>query len=474
GEQSYTSSHELSLRLRGDVRWHDGISVTTRDLLFSYDQLTRPGAPLPLAPSFWFVESLERVDDLRLRVVCRETPSMMLESWEKLPIFPAHLLDLPGGAERWERFFENPIGCGPYRLDRRRRDGGVELSRFDGYFRDPPLQPRLVYQRFDSLESKLLALQGEQIDLLVPDQRFIDWSARNPGTVQQLRCLPRFQHFVAWNLDLEPFHEVDLRRALAEAVDLDLVLEDTALEYQEPVESLFFPGLPFVQERLPLPLYDPKSAEKLLTEAGYPYDFERGLRLKSDGSPLEFKLLVNQSSRAHREFATRLVELWAAVGVTVRIELKPWDEIVEESLVNRDFEAVLLSWELPLERDRLSTWHSTGIDEGGGNLFGLRNQVVDELLSKLRFEAEPDELAKFASSLQREIAALQPCFFVAQTGRILWMRAGAVKSVRNPSAEDPVVAEPGIGKAGLERSRQWWVRTDLLTNRDKKPATDAP
>lgn len=459
GEQSFTSSRELSIELRGDVKWHDGRLLTAKDVLFSYEELTRDGSMMPLKGSFWFVESFEQTNDFSLRAVCRSTPAVMMESFESLPVLPAHLLSDQSDAERWEKFSGSPIGTGPYRVEKRRDDGGIVLRSFDAYFGAKPVQEWNVFRRFDSLESKLLALRSGRVDSLIPDERFSDWTRRNPGIVREVRCLPRFQYFVAWNLDVEPLDLSAVRTALATSVNLKDVLANTATDYQEPVSSLFFPGVSYVEKAMPLPLLDLRGAEKLLTEAGYQFDESRGARVSGSGDPLTLRLSVNEADREQMRLARALQNQWAAIGVVVEIEAMPWEKILNDRLLTRDFQGVLLSWEIPLKRDRYETWHSNGIEEGGGNLFGLRNQVVDELLSNLRSVEDPEEVKVFAHRLQDEIATLQPCFFIGQSGRIMTLRDGAIEVVRPIDGKEPNRSPAGIGKAGLERSRPWWARS---------------
>lgn len=458
GQQCHTSSQELILHLEETAKWHDGEPVTADDLVFSYNVMTRPGSPLPLASSFQFVESIFVVDERNLRIACQSTPATMMESWEKLPLLPSHRFSDGYTDETLKAFFDNPVGTGPYRLQRRLPDGGVVLEAFPDYIGGLPKQQRIVYRKFESLESKLLALRSGVIDTLEPDSRFQDWALRNPGTVRQIRCLPRIQHLVAWNLQAAPLNDVEVRLALAEAVDLKAVLRDSATSFQQPVDSLFFPGSPFVSGSMPLPLYDPRSAERRLDEAGFRFNEEKGTRVDEQGATLAFDLVVNEANGEQVRLAEALAEQWSGVGVVVVVKELSWQEILTDRLATRNFDGILLSWEVPKERDRYSTLHSDAIKEGGGNLFGLRNQIVDELLTKLREETDEASVAAAADQLQEEVAELQPCFFVCESGRILWIRSRSVEVARPKGDGTYSVAEPGIGKAGLESVRPWWVR----------------
>jgi len=471
GEQCYTTAREMMIDLRGGVRWHDGEPFTSADVVFSFDELTRPDSLLPLAASFSFVEKVRALTPLRLKVECRDVPATMMESWEKLPVLPAHLLSSLGDASALEAFFTNPVGTGPYRVATRRRDGGIELIANENYFPGAPLEKRIGYRRFSSLEAILLALRSDTVDVIVPDERFTDWSSRNPGAVRPLRCEPRIQHFVAWNLERAPFDRNPVRLALAKAVNLKAVLRDTATEFQQPVTSLFYPGISYCDSPMLLPLHDPRGAENLLDAEGFKLNESSGMRMKGDGEGLTFTLAVNEANAEHRRLAAALAEQWAAIGVRVEVEGVKWSDLVAGRLLTRDFDAVLLSWEIPYERDRFRVWHSSEVGPGEGNFSGLRNQVVDETLEKLRYEENPAQVKAYTARLQQSIADLQPCFFVCDTGRILTVRSDGLEVFRPEGVGGGGVQPLAIGKSGLAGTRPWWVRRESLPTPGMAPAS---
>jgi peptide/nickel transport system substrate-binding protein len=466
GRRCHTTVREMLLDLREDVTWHDGTPFTSRDVAFSHERLTRPDSPLPLAASFDFVELLEVLSPARLRILCREVPATMLDSWEKLPILPSHHLGKiaetvaeADEADLWSSFLMAPVGLGPYRLDRRREDGGVELVAHAAYPGGAPAEPRLRYRRYSSLESLLLALRTGTLDLIEPEERFTEWTRRHPGLTETLRDRPRFQHLVVWNLGRAPLDREPVRIALARGIDLSSILRDTNREYQLPVKSLFHPGSPLVAEPLLLPLYDPRGAERLLEKEGYRRDDESGVREDGKGRPLAFSLAVNADNPEHRRLAEALAEQWSGIGIEVEVEPLPWQELLTERLPHRDFDAVMVSWEIPLGRDRREAWHSAASGPGGGNLSGLRDAEVDKMLDQIRSEPDPVKVMSAIASFQRAIAARQPCLFLCDTGRILTLRAGALES-RAPGAAAP--SPLAIGKAGLAEVRPWWVKKKVM------------
>lgn len=469
GERSHTAAREMLIDLREGVRWHDGHRFTSDDVIFSYKELTRPGSPLPLASSFAFVENVRALSPLRLKVECREAPATMMESWEKLPVLPAHLLTRLGDTGTLEAFFANPVGTGPYRLATRRQDGGVELTANEDYFRGAPLETYIGYRRYRSLEAILLALRSDRVEVIVPDERFTAWSGRNPGEVSVLRGEPRIQHFVAWNLDRPPFDRNPVRLALAKAVDLKELLRDTPTEFQQPVTSLFYPGIPYCDSPMELPLHDHHGAEEVLDAEGYKRNGDNRMREDGDGEAITFTLAVNEANAEHRRLAAALAAQWLDVGVRVEVEELEWSELLGERLLRRNFDAVLLSWEIPYERDRYRVWHSSEAGPGEGNFSGLRDPAVDKILESLRHEEELSKVKVSTSRLQRAIADLQPCFFVCETGRLVAVRSEGLKVFRPEGAGGRGVQPLTAGKPGWKRDRAWWVREETVRLHDLVP-----
>jgi len=139
-------------------------------------------------------------------------------------------------------------------------------------------------------------------------------------------------------------------------------------------------------------------------------------------------------------------------------------------LLNREFDGILLSWEIPCELDRYAVWHSSRTGPGGTNFTGLADSGVDEILEKIRTETDPLLLKNLTSRLQKSIADLQTCLFLCDTGRILTLRTGALEVFRPQAGKEGKATPLSLGKAGLPHSRPWWVRQETL----EKLRTDFP
>lgn len=464
GPRCHTSGIEVVLTLSKAVKWHDGTPVTSRDLHFSFESMTRGNAPLPLADSFRFVERLEVIDPLRVRATCTNIPAAHLEAWEKLPLLPAHRLESLGEPAEWLSFFENPIGTGPYQITQRLPGGGIELQANEAFRGGAPLQKLLRYRRSGSFESTVLGLQRGEIDRLNPDNRLRQWSGRHPEVWQVTKGGVQHQIAIVWNVRRPSLEQSNLRMALAKCVDLTTALPQSFEEFSTPSRSLFSPRSPYAKEVMLLPLHDPAAASREFDRAGYPMSPAQPWREKNDGTPLHFTLAVNSANAAQLSLAEHLIDLWAQQGVAVTLESLPWSEILQKRLPRREFDAVLLGWELPLGRDIYALWHSSQAGPGGSNLSGIQDQELDRLLEELREETGSAEMVALAKKVQDRIAALQPCMFLCDTGPLATIRTGAIE-IRPPDGAKSVKPMELNAIADPWEMRSWWVKRPVVSPR---------
>ncbi len=460
GHSNYYTEMEMTLRLRDDLTWQDGLPITADDVLFSYEELTRPGSIYPLKQDFWFVDKVEKVGDLEIRIACRESSAVMLESWEKLPILPAHLLSRNMNDEEWAAFFEKPVGSGPYAMVDRREDGGVMLAAHPKYFRGTPRQERVIYQIIPDREKRILGIKLDRIDVIEPDPREILWMEREQDEVRFLEDVARYQTFVAWNLRRDKFADPKVRRALAYAVDLETVIRECSGGKATLPRGLYFPGSPYAKDSDKTPKFNPVKSKLSFEEAGWKMAAD-GIRTLPNGDRARITLAYDAGNVLNEKLAIELKRAWDKVGVSVTVKAMPWNELLQ-IFPEAEFDAVILGWEQEVGRDQRRVWHSRFAEPGGSNFCGLRNSEVDALLEDILMATNLEDAIKLTGELQDEIAELQPAFFLCETGRRLAVRRNALVQVR-PRIDGELKEEPlMVGRTGIEAVRPWWVRKETV------------
>ncbi|MCB1237083.1 MAG: hypothetical protein KDM91_18590 [Verrucomicrobiae bacterium] len=464
---SRISTLEMTLELRDDVVWHDGEAFTADDVLFTYEEVTRPAAMSPLKEGFASIARLEKAGEYTLRADCREYYAPMAEAWEALAPLPEHRLKTAVSPADWAAFFAAPVGTGPFALDPEASAASgkdeLVLRPNEAYFRGKPLQPRLRYRVIADPERRLLASRLGNIDGCLPLGRE-PLPDLGPAFVAA-SDVARYHTFVAWNLDRELFQDSRARQALAWLADVPKVLADAA-SGPEPLagcRGLFFPDSHFCQAVLPAIPHDREAAERALTDAGWKR--RGGAWQYPEGKAAAFRLAYDRANRQHSRLAEALAAHWREAGIDVALEGLDWAQLIEKRLAPREFDAALLEWELGFGRDQFAVWHSSRAGPGGANFSGLRNAVVDDLLVKLRATEVEDEIRRHAEALQAQIHELQPCLFLCETGGAMLFRADAVKQSRPKTAGARSFDAVSTGRAGLYAGRPWWVRDTAETRR---------
>jgi len=105
----------VTFHLRDDVRFHDGVPLTSADVAFTYDVLMDEKTQTVRRSDFEPVKELETPDPLTVRVTYKRPFVPCLEAWS-MGILPRHILEAEDINET--SFNRAPVGTGPFRFER--------------------------------------------------------------------------------------------------------------------------------------------------------------------------------------------------------------------------------------------------------------------------------------------------------------------------------------------------------------------
>jgi peptide/nickel transport system substrate-binding protein len=286
-------------RLRRGIRFHDGIELTSSDVVFSLQRILDPQVASPRRRDFEDLAKIEAVDPVTFRITTRQ-PYALLPA--RLSQFSMILPDRLRGRSEAD-FFREPVGLGPFRLAELNAEHAI-LTAFPEYFAGPPRISRIVFPFIADPAERLRRLLEGKVDLvtnLLPQQ--VDAVKRARGVRLLKRPSIRLMDIIL-DTTRGALAKVEVRQALRYGTDVESLIKYVARGNGTPLATTVLPGdVGFDSSLRPYP-FNPGKARSLLAEAGYP----QGLRLRG------------MTTHDTRTIATAVAQQWAKIGVVLEVE----------------------------------------------------------------------------------------------------------------------------------------------------------
>ena len=218
---------ELVFDLARDVRWHDGLPTTARDVVWTLDAARNPAVGYPRLTDLADLVSVHAADSFSLSLRFGRPQAAMPDVLTDLAILPEHLFrSVEPGRLREAPWNRHPVGNGPFRFVRHEtnRRWVFEANRaFPVSLGGPPHLTRLVLAVVDEPTTKLAALVSGELDFAGIQPAHAIFVRREPD----LRVLDYpllFTYGLVLNTRRAPFDRFEVRRAVDAAVDREEIV----------------------------------------------------------------------------------------------------------------------------------------------------------------------------------------------------------------------------------------------------------
>jgi peptide/nickel transport system substrate-binding protein len=431
----FIDNTHLIIKLKKNVLWHDDKKFTADDVIFTYEKINDPKVFTSIKSNFKEVKSLSKIDDFTVEVVFKKPYFKALEIW-MFGILPKHILkdekDLMTSS-----FNKHPIGTGSYRIDGFKIGSDIKLYAFDKYFDGKPKIDELNYKFLPDSSTSFLYLKQNKLDLgglspLQMDRQINDKFKENFKIIEK----PAFAYdYLGFNLKKKKFKDIRVRKALSLAINRKEIIDILFFGHGQVCNGPFLPGT-FAYDDTVKPIkQNIVEAKRLLKLAGY-----------DEKHPLSFEVITNTGNDI-RINATQIIQYQLAkIGVKMKIRVMEWQAFLNTVVNPRNFEAIVLGWNLALMPDAYPLWHSDSIKKGGFNLVGYSNKEVDKLIVKGSTTIDKKELGKIYKKIFRIIANDTPYLFLYIPNSITVVS----KKIKN--------IEPSF--IGITHNQKDWIKED--------------
>lgn len=408
----------LVFELDPRARWHDGVPVTARDVVFTMERARNPQLAPQSATLLRRLKSVSPEGDRRVVVRFSEPyAEQFYDVTYHVPPLPAHLLaQTPAESLATSPFMDRPIGNGPYAFVRRTPGQVVELAANEDFFLGPPGIRRILVLIAKDPETRVNLLLTEAVDALDNIYAF-----QNSARVEKL---PAYQYYPVPGSTIQyaDFNERDpadtsrphpifadpiVRRALAQSIDRERIGRGAygplARIPEGPLSALLLRN---VDPPRPFP-YDAAAARRLLASRGW-LDHDGDGILDKDGRPLAFRLMVPSVVAARVKMATEMQEAWRSLGIKADLELVEPNTFLDRRRTGTYDIELQGTAQDPSPSGLVQSWSCAGI----ANVAHYCNHTVDSLLDRA-VVSTPDDMTRLYSDAVRRIAEDAPAIFLA-------------------------------------------------------------
>lgn len=376
-------------RLHEGVQFHGGYGeLTAEDVKFSYDRLRDPATGSGAASGWAAVEDIVVVDRYTIEIRMSE-PNATFPSSELAHRY-GFVISRAAFEERGADFAQNPVGTGPFEFVRRTPADEVIVRAFDEYFEGPPSVASITFIPIIEETVAATALEVGEIHLI--------WTRGNSEVADELKANPAITtadvlssttRFLGFNPSYPPLADARVRRALAMAIDRDLIEAATVGMEQAASGPLSVQYGSWVNPDLPEISYDPEGARALLAEAGYP-------------NPNDLRIVFLHSLRSPDQiFADVMVEQWRAIGVDVVRDGRDHAGYTAQRNAG-GYDVTITGLGRPLEALIVfqDAFHSSSYPPGSNIGF---YDGVDDLIAQARLTFDEEERRQIVFEIQRRI-----------------------------------------------------------------------
>ena len=406
---------QYTFTLRDDILFHNGRRVTAEDVRWSIERAASPELASPTALAYLgdiigvrehfyglaeTIEGVEVIDDRTVRFTIDAPKPYFLAKLSYPTAFVVDQQQIESNPRGWTR---RPVGTGPYRLQEWRIGERIVLRANPRYHFGEPSVREVLYELAGG--STLTRFENGELDVAFISVNDID-RARDPNS----DIGPLYQEFsqftisyLAFNTQVPPFGDVNVRRALGLSIDRNLIAEVTFKNMIAPATGILMPQLPGYTPEDKTFQFDPDEARRLLAESKY-----------GSAENLPPIVITEVGGGAEARIDTQaFIEQWREeLGIEVRIQQTDFATFLDDQDSGR-LQMFNAGWimDYPDPEDILDLKFHSGSEL---NDVGYSNAEVDAILDRARTEQDTAArlaLYQEAERLIVEDAAWLPLYF---------------------------------------------------------------
>jgi peptide/nickel transport system substrate-binding protein len=418
-----------TIKLRPNVKWHDGKDFTAEDVAWNAMSYWKP---IAVNVGFKALESAKVVD--------KDTVTLNFSSPIAEVALKGYLADwalvIPKHIYENGDIYTNPannqlIGTGPFKLKTWVRGSHVEYVRNEDYWdKKQPYLDRVMIRFWRDAASRAAALESGELDLAtlnpVPPSDLPRF-AKDPRFVVEKKGYENSNWIstIEFNTRRPITANAEVRRAMLYAINRQFIADTVYYKLAKPaVAPMVSYNTTYFTDDVPKYPFDPAKAKSLLDAAGYPM---------KDGSRFSIDLVAAGWYAENIKIGQYLKQAFEDVGIKVNLQVADRPTALKRIYSDYDYDLAVANNDQVTELIPVVTkfYTTDGILKGVPfrNATGYSNPAVDKIVDELAIEIDPAKRKKLVVDFSKIVMTDVPLVPLVEFDSV----TVASKDVRNHS-----------------------------------------
>ena len=318
----------ITYRLRKDVKWSDGVALTSKDVKYSWQALMNPNNNVISRHGYDTIASIDTPDDFTAVVHLKQkfapfVNTFFAESDQPYPVVPAHVLSKYASLNQIAFNTAPSVGDGPFTFSNWAHGDHIDLVANPHFFMGKP--------KLSKISIRIIPDENTSVNLLRTHD--IDWMFEaSTDTYPRVKDVSGTNlHFVdvngyedvQLNVARPLLQDVRVRQAVAYAVDKQRLIQTLTFGTQKAAVEDQPSSFGWYDSSVNDYPHDISKAKALLAQAGYTPGPD-GIMQKA-GRKLSLLLVSNGSNVTRRAGTVQLQAMLKSAGIDAEVKYYPGD-----------------------------------------------------------------------------------------------------------------------------------------------------
>ena len=392
---------QYTFRIRDGVLFHDGTPCDAEAVRRSFLRTLDPQTGHPNRSFYAAVEEvIAEGSTVRFGLKYPYAPFLSLLALGDSVVVPAHREDLA----------VRPIGTGPFRFIEWRPADRLILERNAEYYvPETPQLDRVTVRFIPDPSAQLAALRAGDVDLVAEVTPEVAFALSSDARYSVISGPSNVVQIMAINNARPPLDLLDVRQAIAHALDRKAIIDQVFFGFGTPIGSHLTPAVPFYSDMTHLFPYDPGTAKQLLAQAGY-------------AGGLSLKMVLPSNYAQHVRTGELIAAQLAAVGIRATIELVDWNTWLDRVFSKADYDLTVVGHPGRVDPALMLTGYAADRTDYYFRR-GWRSEELESLLVQGAVTADPELRQEIYVRVQEILAEEVVNYYIQDMASILAMRA---------------------------------------------------